>query len=64
MFTLTVIAVFVILMVSLAGSYEVGMLMPHLYTIIKYIKDKVSKATIKGTNQTAFPMKELNILSM
>jgi len=40
------------------------MLIPHLPVVISYIKDRVSKATIKGTNQNAFPMKELNILSV
>jgi len=40
------------------------MLIPHLPIVISYIKDRVSKATIKGTNQNAFPMKELNILSV
>lgn len=50
--------------VFVAGCYEVGMLIPHLYTIINYIKDRVSKATLRGTNQTAFPMKELAILSV
>jgi len=50
--------------IFVAGSYEVGMLIPHLPVVISYIKDRVSKATIKGTNQNAFPMKELNILSV
>ena len=40
------------------------MLTPHLHTIINYIKDRVSKASLKGKNHVAFPMKELNILSV
>ncbi|XP_067947179.1 small subunit processome component 20 homolog [Watersipora subatra] len=46
------------------GSYEVAMLTPYLFTIITYIKDRVSKAALKATNQKAFPMRELNILSV